>query len=369
MLMLRTLGPLVVQVQSGHHQVLSTLVSWLCAIGLLISSVMNGFGCVSMPHSCLAGWSLESVRPEVIAGVELELQETIQSYESKVAELSNANNLNLLPRRKASFLPTRKTFSDYSEESHQRKLMLQKELDFQDMLIGELRVDLMEMKHAHEAAVQARTPMGKVRMYVGITFSVVLLVRLYTAVMNILRGDAASLSARADPITTALMWLTGHELVSQQDYNKFSQGISLLLTACLSISQVSTFLRTISSVNRRLSLVYRRCYCTTSSSVPRGEVEKHSPSDDRMYTRSLAALMGCYFVSCVVLTKMSLPIEYRSSFAAALGGMDFSIQSSVVNLVFCLSAGVSAAILGVLLGIQRQNTKRYAQEASTLPPC
>lgn len=365
---LRTLGPLVIQVQAEKTQALPTLVSWLCATGLIVSSILNGFGCVSMPYTCLQGWSLESVRPEAIAIAEREYQETSKTLENKTADLLNDSAFPTTTARRSSsgVFPNKKSsFSSYSEGAQLRKQSLQKEINFLDMLLGEMKVDISEMKHSYEAAVQARTPIGQIRTYVGFVFSIVLLVRLYAAIMSTVHGDVSA-AKRSDPITAAVLWLTGHNYVNQQDYNKVSQGISLVLTAVLSVSQVRTFLRTVSLVNGRLALLYRRFNCASS---PSRTSELYS-SYEKIYTCILAALMGCYFVSCVVLTKMSLPIEYRSGFVAALGGMDFTIKSSVVNLVFALSTAVSASILGILLGIQRQNTKRYAQETMTkLPPC
>ena len=433
MIFLRTLGPMFIEVhsrgshvhfadgvsydeeslvtQSSETQILSTLVSWLCAVGLVISSMLNGFGCVSMPHSCLAGWSLETVKPDSIAKAEHEYRETERSMGAKQEALRTDSTLlpsTVSSRRSttgstASSLtsslfrtkskPVGKTggaaFSDLGESSHNRRQILQKEIRFLENLLAEMRVDISEMKDSYETALRARTPVGRFKRYVGFVFSIVLLIRLGTAVLSIVRGSLSSTSKQSDPITLALLWLTGHDLVSQEDYDKISQGVSLILTAVLSVSQVRTFLRTAALVSGRLGLFVNRCYThnstyegsnagnTGSLSTPSKEQRPKSfvhAVYETIYAYVLAAVMGCYFVSCVVLTKMSLPIEYRSAFAAALGGMDFTIRSSAIHLVFVLSTAVSAAILGILLGIQRQNTKRYAQDSMSIhgggvPPC
>lgn len=362
-LLLRTLGPLVIEVRATQSQVLSTLVSWLCAVGLVISSVLNGFGCASMPYNFLVGWSLESVRPEAIARAERELNEANQSMESKLAELKSDASMSQSSTNWRHTSYAKKSFSDYGGEAHQHKLMLQKEIDFLDVLTGELRVDIAEMKHSYETALQARTTLGRLRTYLGFVFSLVLLIRLYTSLLSILKGSIDD-SKKSDPVTTTLLWLAGHHYVSVDDYNKFSQGISLLLTAFLSVSQVRTLLGTVSSVTRRIDLIYKRCYCTSKGAQALGFEQSYK----HIYTRVVAALMGCYFVACVVLTKLNLPIEYRSEFGAALGGMAFTIRSSVVNLVFALSSAISAALMAILLGIQRQNSKRYANEATRTTP-
>jgi hypothetical protein len=56
---------------------------------------------------------------------------------------------------------------------------------------------------------------------------------------------------------------------------------------------------------------------------------------------------------------MNLPLEYRSNFSAAMGGINLVVQSKVANSCFCASAAFSATLLSLLFGIQRQNTKRH----------
>lgn len=364
LLILKTLGSLVIRLPTQETQILSILVSWLSAVGLLLSSTLNGFGSVSLPYTCLAGIFLEPIRPDILTKAELELGNTIQSMEAKVIELCSdsfnpsAMNDSSVTRRRTAV--GKSAFTDFnSDESLRRKQVLQGEIEFLDTLIYELKEDILEMKYAQEQAISARTIWGKVRSYVGFLFSIVLLVRLYTAIMNVIQESIGPQPERGDPITTALLWLTGHHLVSTQDYNTLSQGVSLLLTALLSLSQIRTFLRTVAIVNRRVVMIYRKC-CVQRSRPSEGHFDESS--HHKIHSRVLAAVTGCYFLSCVVLTKMNLPLQYRSSFAGALGGMEYSIQTPVVNLVFCVSAGISAMVLSLLFGIQRQNLKRYADD-------
>jgi hypothetical protein len=58
------------------------------------------------------------------------------------------------------------------------------------------------------------------------------------------------------------------------------------------------------------------------------------------------------------MTKRILPLEYRASFSRAMGS-EFVVQTAVANSAFCASAVMSAVVLGMLFGIQRQNTKRH----------
>ena len=360
---LRTAGSLVISQQGQSYNILSTLVSWHCAVGLMLSSILNGFGSVSLPHSCLAGFYLQPIHQAVLAQAEVELQSTIKALEFTRAELDEgipitavlANNR----RKKAS----RKSFADCAHNEEGRKQGLQQDCNFLEMLVEELREDVAEMKHAHSLASQARTPLGQIKAYVGIIFSVVLLLRLYTSIISFIQmDDTTSTSSTRDPITAVLLWLTGHHYVNQPDFTTLSQGISLLLTVILSFSQFQTFLRTTESVHRRLLLLFRKCQCAQKrGTAPFHTIESNTTQGvSQISMHILAALTGCYCVSCVVLIKMNVPIEYRAGFSAAIGGTDFTIHSSALNLLFFVSAAVSATVLGLLFGIQRQNTKRHA---------
>jgi hypothetical protein len=331
----------------AEMQMLPTMVSWLCAVGLLLSSVLNGFGSVSLPHSCLSGIYLEPIGPEIIANAQVELHKASSALHTKRMELtsdtSSSTDLSSMGMR----------WSMGSEESVQRRYKVQQEIDFLETLVEELGEDVREMKFAKVTAEMARTRMGRIRSWMGAVFSIVLLVRLYTSFTSIW---LVTTTRRGDPITTAMLWLTGHHLVNQQDYNSISQCVSLGLTAFLTASQVQSFLRTVSALNVRLLRFYRKCYCSSRSSA---ELVSLNKKGTQMYTDLLAALMGCYFLSCVVLTKMNLPLEYRSNFSAAMGGINLVAQNRVANSCFCASAALSATILGLLFGIQRQNTKRH----------
>ncbi len=359
-----SLGSLVIQ--SPSSSLLPTMVSWLCAVGLLLSSVLNGFGSVSLPHSCLVGLYLEPIRPEVIARAQVELQKASTALAEKRGELaltlssSTPSSTDLTSMQRRTWSGSSSNIKrNYGDEEIQRRQMVQREIDFLECLVDELTDEIADMRYAKLLGEQARTPAGKIRFYLGFVFSLVLLIRLGTSFASIWYPTQIAEGRRTDPITTALLWLTGHHFV-KVDYNTLSQFVSLLLTAFLSMSQVRMFLRTASALHRRLMGFYKKCYCKSQkrTSVPQEDTRQQS------YADLLAALMGCYFISCIVMTKRILPQEYGSSFSRAMGGNEFVVQAAVANGAFCASAVMSAVVLGMLFGIQRQNTKRHVTDDS-----
>jgi Abscisic acid G-protein coupled receptor/The Golgi pH Regulator (GPHR) Family N-terminal len=380
-----SIGPMVVHTNDGT--LLSILVSWLCAVGLLISSLLNGFGSVSMPYTCLAGLYLTPVRPEVIVKLEVELQSVREAMVKKRTELRELTltiktgggvSANGTSSSSSSSSSSRWNFGKMGGEMGTRRQMLQTELEFLSNLCQDMMADIEELRYSHVLSSSARTTSGKLRSLVGMVFSIILLVRLGSAASSIWWSESLDDVARrhhdkvahSDIITRGVVWVSGRHLVSQKDLNMLSQVVSLGLTALLTFSQTRTFFRVMSVVHRRLTRVYQHFYCGKgrdySSSMSTGTLlgttapPESSGLMSTLFSQVLAGATGSYFLSCVVLMKMMLPDTFCQDFAMAMGGTDvFSIQSSIVNTVFACSAGVSLSILGMLFGIQRQNTLRH----------
>ncbi|KAL3943391.1 MAG: hypothetical protein SGBAC_002557 [Bacillariaceae sp.] len=379
LLALGTLGPLVIQPTLVDHSTLSLAISWLCGWGLLVSSILNGFGSVSMPHSSLAGLYLKQVPPEVIAKLQAERESVKQTLESKRQNLKEVNVTIPSPVSGNVFsAKMTNTFSNMGDEISNRRNILQTEIDFLENLCQEMGEDIEELKYTQIQAADARTTMGRIRFSVGVVFSIILLIRLFSAALNIWRSYTMNVDrqkhSQPDLVTSILALLLGHHLVSSEKVNMLSQVISLALTACLSFSQVRTFVKTMQVVNRKMNGCFTNMGCNRQTKQQQQQLENKSRSDDAalsLYGGAmgyLAILTGCcYTLTCIVSIKTMLPDEYCMGFAKALGGsMDvFTIHTAMVNEVFATSAAVSAFILGTLFGIQRDNNFRHTSTSSS----
>jgi preprotein translocase subunit SecG len=400
-------GPLVVERENTddeqypkiHLPILSSMVSWLCAVGILLSSLMNGFGSVSMPYYCLAGLFLQPIHSDVIANAENEVQKTRMALDDKHKEMIT-NTLAIpvaKPRRTKKttslwrrVIPSvKRNFSDVGDEVSHRKKIISKEIAFLETLLDELNADVEEMRYSQTIAFRARSPVGRIRSWIGVVFSFILFARLGTAMRSIWRqhlsgnADVRS-SSGLDPVTQVLLWMLGHHFVKEEDLHAMSQFVSLLISVILSVSQMRNFLHIASTVRRRTSSFYRNwiacqpmcckpriSLCSSSlrqpSSSPRFS-ENENPGHDRYFSHLVSALMCCYCLACVVLTKMMLPYEYRAGFSAALGSGDtglFRIRTYAVDFMFSFTALLSASVLFIILGIMRSNARRYAKITRT----
>lgn len=382
-------GPFVIE-PSNNHSTLPLLraVSWLCAVGIFLSALLNGFGSISLPYSCLAGLFLAPVPPEAIANAEIQLEKTkatlkvrIKEMESGVATLPSGGPQS----HRTIWRKVQLNFSDIGDEVSRRRMKLITDIEFMETLIDEMSEDVEEMRYSQALSAQSRTAAGRVRSWVGVFFSVVLLNRLLSAISSVCNqytsGIALYRNVGVDPVTQILLLLSGHHVVDKVDLHTLSQFISLLITAFLSFSQVRTFLRTAATVQRRVTNFYRRCYCkprcsraatcqrpltsTYAESGKQSLTSENSEGDyDWFFAQLVSALMCCYCLACIVLTKMMLPFEFRSSFSRALcvGAEDnslFTIRTYAVDVAFSAAAVVSGAILAMLFGIMRSNARRY----------
>ena len=394
-----TLGPLAVQLPSAKKaSILSLIVSWLCGVGLLISSVLNGFGSVSLPYTTLSGFFLERIRPEYMTKLESNLknmrkilidkQNTLKELKVQIPTLNASRSMNqssvssgktfsmssLLAQNNANY-----GFSDLGGDLKKRRQMLTTEIAFMEDLVRETSLDLQELKHSQMTAAAARTSIGKAKLYVGLVFSSILLIRLFNAGYSIFRSHGTLLKmnydpplhkkSRSDVVTSILIRLTGHHHFSHNQFNMLSQVISLVLSAVLSFTQLRIFLRTATTVHRRFSRLYKTFFCAGENANRVGlSSENHSDqkSKENLLWWIISALLGCYSLACTVSIKMLLPEKFSVAFSMALDETRiFSIRSSAVDMVFLSSAVISSAILGMLLGIQRQNISKHANILSS----
>ena len=209
---------------------------------------------------------------------------------------------------------------------------------------------------------RSRTPIGQLMRCFGVIFSGVLLIRIGTAVLAVMRppAEAGNARERSDPITKLLSILIGFSVIDEVEYNSLQQLSSLLLSAFLSFSQVNMFLKTMTALNRRVGWLWMSCW---NDFVGR---DQNNMLNASITSWLLSGIMGSFFLCCLVLTKMNMPRDYRASFSAALKGSgDFSFDATrTTNSVFAFSCIVSAAVLGSLFGIRRKTLGLHLADTS-----
>jgi hypothetical protein len=188
-------------------------------------------------------------------------------------------------------------------------------------------------------------------------------------------GDANDPSSH-DSLTNLLLLLVGRNYMinNAAQYDQIRQMISLILAGILTISQINSFFRVVGALERKLRGTFllgggiRTTNSLYKSSVERQHQQSQQQSSDKSYQRGKnevailisSFVMGCYFLACVNVVKMSLPNEYRLSFLTALGVRSNFIyggsatHNQLFNKIFFVSSLISAIILASLFGSNAQ---------------
>ncbi|KAL9183945.1 hypothetical protein ACHAXT_002031 [Thalassiosira profunda] len=338
------------------------MVSVLCAFGMIVASLLNGFGCASLPHTNLVGLFLKPTPVQVIAKVEEDCYYAAKQLEEKRMVLSDAMQQQQQQSGAGRSPSAFGTPSKPSSPEEAQTKQLRDEVVFLENLVGDMKDDIDEMKHSQQQALAARTSAGRIRGVAGVVFSIVLVVRVLVAAKSLggSSADAPSSNAR-DPLTSISLYLLGRNLVSERQYDLFRQGTSLVLAGVLSASQVRAFFRVVGALGRKLSRAFGVSLHDVAC-LPMKTARSGQGAGTSVALLLCSFVMGCYFLACVSVVKMTLPVEYRASFSTAVG-LNFAFNTKLLNVIFFASACVSAATLASLFGIQRNNSERYQMDS------
>ena len=212
---------------------------------------------------------------------------------------------------------------------------LRAELRVLDLVSRQLFVELQSLREGVSAAATARTWYGRLQNLLGYFFSLFCLYKMLLATVNIVFQRVNKI----DPITRSLSLLLNHVLlIDVDDVRVWSQYLSFLLVGVLVATQIRSFL-----------LLLMRLFHAYAS-----------PASSSAMVLLLCELMGMYFVSSVLLMRMSLPMEYRIAISAVLGDIEFHFYHHWFDLIFVLSATTS--IVGLFLARQAVTRIRLVDE-------
>lgn len=364
-----------------EESIFQIAVSSLCAIGILLSACLNGFGSVSLPYTCLLGFLLQPVSAEAIRNAEKELEAVrcrLGALEQQQQQQQHRNirrNVSSDPvvvaadlrggvRRNVSSSDAVYDVVDLSDDTIERNELQQQqqyamirrqaEVDFLVSLITEIIADIDEMKYVKTWS----TKRGFVRRISGLVFSLVLLVRLAAALMNVCFPSGDNVPSLPVVSLVLLASTTGGDGQNHRT-DQLAQVVSVFLTAILSITQLRTFVAAASALQRRV----RKNCC----GCPHQPTAASATSSVLMLWTQHAVgwLLCCYSLACVVLTKQMMGSEIDDTSEHLY--LKFHIDHYTVDLTYGVSAILSASVLAIVLGILRANSQRYADNAATSP--
>jgi hypothetical protein len=179
--------------------------------------------------------------------------------------------------------------------------------------------DLVEFKLREQ---WSRTPLGFVGHYSGYFFCGYSVYRVIMTAFNIVLDR----QSKIDPVTR---WLSIglKALKSDLDLETLSQQVSLLLVSILIFTSFRGFFVQWLKVFRMQNAAYSAIFA-------------------RVFVVLMAWIMGMYFISSVLLLRMTIPQSYRESISKVMGNVQVPFFHTLFDVVFLISALLSVLMSG-----------------------
>jgi len=309
-------------------------VSRIGVIGVTSMAVCSGFGAVNCPYTYLHHF----LRPVQWSDVALCERRAWQNMErilarqkriaaakaKKLTQEKEINGKNLLTKN--SFWPFRQKFSSPANSNNLNSLddvkNLTRELRSLELVGRQLFVECQSLRDSMAAVKSSKTLLGRIQNSLGYFLSGYCVYKMIISSINVIFQRVNKM----DPISRTLQLLVGFVLhAEEEDVRLWSQYASFMLVGILVATQIRGLLLLL------MRLFHAYASVTTSASLLLIGSE----------------LMGMYFVSSVLLMRMSVPLEYRLIISAVLGDIQFHFYHHWFDLIFVLSATISIVTFAI----------------------
>uniref|UniRef100_A0A2K6GQF9 Abscisic acid G-protein coupled receptor-like domain-containing protein n=1 Tax=Propithecus coquereli TaxID=379532 RepID=A0A2K6GQF9_PROCO len=189
--------------------------------------------------------------------------------------------------------------------------LIQQEVDALEELSRQLFLETADLYATKERIEYSKTFKGKYFNFLGYFFSIYCVWKIFMATINIVFDRVG----KTDPVTRGIE-ITVNYLGIQFDVKFWSQHISFILVGIIIVTSI-----------RGLLITLTKFFYAISSS-----------KSSNVIVLLLAQIMGMYFVSSVLLIRMSMPLEYRTIITEVLGELQFNFYHRWFDVIFLVSA-------------------------------
>lgn len=239
-----------------------------------------------------------------------------------------------------------------------RNKTLIQEIMYLENLASESFLEIVYMKEITEQMVYSKTMIGKVMLIGGYVLSIYGILRFFFGFSAVFSYAYTSFAIGSNPIlgagthgrlavaqkadmATVLLNVIVSTTPLRVDVAFWTPVLSFILIAALAYLQIRGFIDTIQQF-AKLGL---------------------SSSSSEIYALVLAHAAGCYFMACVVLLRVHLPLRFRMSVTAVLGtDIRFEFYGILYEIVFVISTLVSV----YLLWIDKSRKQNFAKKRLNL---
>ncbi|XP_019483378.1 PREDICTED: Golgi pH regulator A isoform X2 [Hipposideros armiger] len=265
------------------HGILSIeqLISRVGVIGVTLMALLSGFGAVNCPYTYMS-YFLRNVTDTDILALERRLLQTMDMIISKKKRMAMTRRTMFqkgeVHNKPSGFWGMIKSVTT-STPGSENLTLLQQEVDALEELSRQLFLETADLHATKERIEYSKTFKGKYFNFLGYFFSIYCIWKIFMV----------------------KFW---------------SQHISFILVGIIIVTSI-----------RGLLITLTKFFYAISSS-----------KSSNVIVLLLAEIMGMYFVSSVLLIRMSMPLEYRTIITQVLGELQFSFYHRWFDVIFLVSA-------------------------------
>ncbi|VDM95683.1 unnamed protein product [Thelazia callipaeda] len=291
-------------ISSSKHGIFSIeqAVSRVGVIGVTVMAVLSGFGAVNAPYSYMTIF-MRPVGKAQISQMERKLTHTMEMIVAK--------------KRRLCMLEKEIALTAFTHGTLIFSLLNSEILPLEEFS-RYLFLEIVELRNMRERIEYSKTWQGQYFNVVGHFFSLYCLWKILICTVNIVFDRVG----KVDPVTRGIEIAVNY-MGFELDIRFWSQHISFLLVGVIVITSI-----------RGLLITLTKFFYMISSS-----------KSSNLIVLILAHIMGMYFVSSVLLMRMNMPHQYRSSITVVLGDLQFNFYHRWFDVMFLISALVSIAFL------------------------
>ncbi|XP_049472416.1 Golgi pH regulator A isoform X2 [Panthera uncia] len=268
---------------SPKHGILSIeqLISRVGVIGVTLMALLSGFGAVNCPYTYMS-YFLRNVTDADILALERRLLQTMDMIISKKKRMAMTRRTMFqkgeVHNKPSGFWGMIKSVTT-SAPGSENLTLIQQEVDALEELSRQLFLETADLYATKERIEYSKTFKGKYFNFLGYFFSIYCVWKIFMV----------------------KFW---------------SQHISFILVGIIIVTSI-----------RGLLITLTKFFYAISSS-----------KSSNVIVLLLAQIMGMYFVSSVLLIRMSMPLEYRTIITEVLGELQFNFYHRWFDVIFLVSA-------------------------------
>ncbi|CAG8488204.1 10169_t:CDS:10 [Ambispora leptoticha] len=307
-------------------------------IGVTIMAILSGFGAVNSPYATLF-FFLRQVTDADIQSAEKKYLQIIEQIMNKKRRIliiqtrqkNNVNEHNNNRSRVGGFVMKMfNTVAGGMGADGENIGTLRQEITGLENLARQLFLDIDDLYQEKGRLEYSKTWKGQYFNYLGYIFSVYCIYKIVMASINIILSR--NTGPASDPITYGLT-LAIKYINLEMDVPFWSQQLSFLFVGLMIIFSI-----------RGLLIQLLKFFRAVSNSVSRSNI-----------VLFLAQIMGMYFLSSVMMLRMSLPAEYRMIISKVLGAIEFNFYHRWFDVIFLVSGIASVVFLYFVHQANRSN--------------